>query len=97
MIKSVKEGCQIVVKVTPKASSNKIVGWEGQYLKIKIHALPEKGNANEELIRFLSEALHIAKSHIQLIQGSTSRIKRLLILNLSKEQLEQRLSPLLTT
>ncbi len=67
------------VKVIPKASRSEIVGWEGEVLKVRLKAVPEKGEANEELIRFLSRELKIAKSLITIVRGHTSREKTLLI------------------
>lgn len=78
----------ISIKVIPKSSCNKIIGWENGELKIKIAAPPEKGSANEKLIDFLAECLHISKSSITLLKGDTSRHKRLNIEGISPEQFE---------
>lgn len=67
------------VKVTPNASKNEIMGWEGDLLRLKIRGVPEKGRVNEELIAFLSKHLRIAKSQIEIISGHTSRLKRVKI------------------
>ena len=71
--------CRIAIKVLPKASRSEIVGWENEELKIRLRAVPEKGEANRALIVFLAEQLDIAKSSIELIRGETSRHKLLLI------------------
>ncbi|MDP1607857.1 MAG: DUF167 domain-containing protein [Chlamydiales bacterium] len=76
---------ELSVKVTPKSSKNEIVGWENDELKIRLRAVPEKGKANELLIEFLAKTLHIAKSQIILVSGSTSRHKRLMIHHMEKE------------
>lgn len=78
----------LAVKIVPKSSSNQILGWEGEELKIKIAAVPEKGEANEELIHFLAKTFKIAKSQIQLVKGQTSRHKKLRITNLSEEDIQ---------
>jgi uncharacterized protein (TIGR00251 family) len=65
------------VKVTPKARSNSIVGWEEDRLKVRLRANPEKGEANEMLIEFLAELLGVRRSAIHLIRGHTSRLKDL--------------------
>lgn len=67
------------VKVTPNASKNEIMGWEGDLLRIRIKGIPEKGQVNDELIAFLSKELKIAKSQITILSGHTSRIKHLRI------------------
>ena len=63
------------VKVTPKASKNEIIGWEGDQLKVRLTAAPEKGKANHSLIALLSKTLKIAKSRIHILKGETSRLK----------------------
>ena len=79
MIKITDKGIELAVKVTPNARRNEIVGWEEQRLKVKIAAVPEKGEANQELIKFLAKWLLIPKSQIKLLSGEASRHKRLLI------------------
>lgn len=69
----------IVVKVTPNASQNQIVGWEGDTLKVRVRGVPEKGKVNEELIEFLAEEFGVPKSAIEIASGHTSRMKRLKI------------------
>lgn len=85
MYKMTKEGIVLSVKIIPKSSRNAIVGWEGEELKIRISAVPEKGEANAELISYLSEFLGIAKSKIEIISGQTSRHKRLIIKEINNE------------
>lgn len=69
----------IQVKINPNAAKNKVEGWQEDLLRIRIHAAPEKGEANEELIEFLSDTLKIGKSKIKILSGHTSRIKRICI------------------
>lgn len=73
------EGVTLWVKIIPKASTTSIVGWEGDLLKIRVKAVPEKGQANQELIDYLAKYLKIAKSKIKIIYGLTSRKKRIFI------------------
>jgi len=65
------------VKITPNASKNSIAGFQGELLRIRIAAPPDKGKANDELVEFLSGVLNVAKSRIKLLSGHTSRLKRL--------------------
>lgn len=67
--------CTIVVKVIPKSSRSEIVSWNGEILKVRLKAVPEKGEANDELIRLLSEEFKVAKSLITIVRGHTSREK----------------------
>ena len=67
------------VRVTVKSKFTKIKKNDALNLEISLHAIPEKGEANKELIRFLSEFLNVAKSHIEIIKGLTSRNKLICI------------------
>lgn len=66
-----------MVKIVPKSSKNEIVGWEGDILKIKLRAVPEKGKANEALVDFLADELDISKTSITIISGHTASLKRI--------------------
>lgn len=43
--------------------------------KIKIKAVPEKGKANQELIRFLAKKYQVSKDQIVIISGAKDRLK----------------------
>lgn len=87
MLKETPEGIVIPLKIIPKASRNEVLGWENDELKVRIAAVPEKGDANSELIRFLAKILKISKSSITLISGDTSRHKRIRVSGVSLDQL----------
>lgn len=65
----------IQIHISPNASKNELIGWQGNAVKIKIAAPPEKGKANKELIKFLSKKWDIAQSNIQILKGTTNRRK----------------------
>ena len=67
------------IKVTIKSKISRIKKIDFPKIEIAIHAIPEKGEANKELIRFLSEYIGIPKSQIEILQGTTSRIKQICI------------------
>ncbi len=70
----------IRVKIIPNSSKNSIVGWQGEFLKIRIKAQPEKGKANEEIIHFLSREFGISKKDISILSGHT-RSNKLIKIN----------------
>ena len=81
----------IQVKVKPGSRNNKIQkDAEGNWI-LQIKAQPVDGKANEELIRFLSHRLSIAKSRVQIISGHSARIKRINIEDLDLVQVKQKL------
>ncbi len=63
------------IKVIPKSSQTGIIEEKDDYLKIKLKAVPEKGKANIELIKFLAKYFKTSKSNISIIQGMAGRNK----------------------
>lgn len=91
MFQQTNQGIIVKVKVIPKAFRSEVVGWENDELKIRLAAVPDKGEANAELVRFLASLLKIGKSNIEIVQGETSRHKRICVSGLSLESLEKKL------
>lgn len=58
----------------PKSSQNKVVEKDG-VLHVYVHAAPDKGKANSELLKTLAEYFHVAISNVQLQKGLTSKQK----------------------
>ena len=68
------------VKVRPQASKSEFKGaLEDGTLKFDLCAVPEEGEANEELIRFLAEEFGVPKKQIEILSGQTSRKKKVKI------------------
>ena len=66
----------IRVKITPNQPKNDFFSLlDDGTLKIRIKAIPEKGKANKELIKFLSEELLVAKDNIEIIAWAADQIK----------------------
>lgn len=63
----------------PNAPRNEIVGWHGDALKIKVHAPPVEGRANEALCAFVADLLGVPRRAITVERGDTSRLKFLRI------------------
>lgn len=91
MFQEINEGIIFKVKVIPKASRSEIVGWENDELKVRLAAIPDKGKANEELIRLLASVLDIGKSHVRIVQGQTSRHKRVCISGITLIEIHMKL------
>ena len=65
------------IYVQPGAKKSGFAGEHGGRVKIKISAPPADGAANEEVIRFISEALRVPKTYIKITAGHASRLKTL--------------------
>jgi len=66
------------VRVIPKCQRTEWAGlMDGGALKVRLHAVPEKGKANDELVRFLASELGVARSQIDIMAGAASQNKQL--------------------
>lgn len=67
-------GCEIAVRVTPKAAANKIAQTDTG-LRISVTTVPEDGKANDAVTKLLARALGVPKSRLSLLRGATARDK----------------------
>ena len=74
-ITPVDGGVRLSVHVQPRASRSELAGWHGSALKVRLHAPPVDGAANDELVAFLASELGIAKRAVTIISGHSSRGK----------------------
>ena len=85
-------GSAIAVRVTPRASRNKIVEMLADgTIKVHIAAPPVDGEANEALIRFLAEVLNVPKSRLEIVAGQSGRDKLISVLDMDADTLQQRI------
>ncbi|RKY60647.1 MAG: DUF167 domain-containing protein [Candidatus Latescibacterota bacterium] len=67
---------RIRVRVVPRAKEDKIEGFSpDRILRVRVAAPPEKGRANERLVRILAECLGVARSQVRIVAGRTAREK----------------------
>jgi uncharacterized protein (TIGR00251 family) len=67
------------VHVIPRAARSQAAGIHGDALKLRLHAPPVDGKANEECIRLLADLLGVKKSQVTIIAGHAARIKTIAI------------------
>lgn len=67
-------GAEIAVRVTPKASRDRIEV-EGGLIRVYVTVVPENGKANQAVVKLLAKALGVAKTRLKLVRGATSRDK----------------------
>ena len=77
----------VSVKVLPRSSINKIVGFEGDILKVKVKSAPVDGLANRDLILLLSKSVKVAKEKVEIISGHRSRLKKIRFYGIKKDDL----------
>ena len=64
--------------VKTNARKTEVVKTDEQHLHISLHAKPKDGEANTELIRFLSEFFKLPKTQICIRRGQQSRYKQII-------------------
>jgi hypothetical protein len=94
-LRQTSEGVVIHVRAQPNAKRSEVVGLHGEELKIRLHAPPVEGKANEALVDFLSNLFRVAPSTVEIIRGETSRSKQVLMRGRTIEQLNRALQVIL--
>lgn len=77
---------RIVIKVVPASGRSMCQIDKSGILKCSLKSPPEKGKANDELIRLIAKKLDISQNEITIILGKTARNKTILI-NTTKDEL----------
>jgi len=87
-----KRGAALAVRVTPRASRNEIFGvLNDGTVKIHLTAPPVEGQANEALLKFLSEVLGVPVSRLEIVAGKTGRDKLVSIMGVDAETVHKRI------
>ena len=88
-----KEDVVFVAKVVPGSSGQtRICGLLDGMLKVKVSAPPERGKANECLLKFLAGQLGVKKNALSVISGQTSPVKHVQVSGISVETLLAKLN-----
>ena len=91
MVSGSKAGCVIKVRVQPKASANKVAGYDEDTLRLRVTAPPTEGKANAGVIALLAKTLGVSKSKLQIVRGQTSRNKLISVDTLTEEEVRRRI------
>ena len=92
----VKDGDVLIkVRAAPGSSRERVCGLHGDSLKVAVAAPPEKGKANQAILRVLAAALGWKPSRLRLESGETSRDKWVRIEEATPELVRERLAALL--
>lgn len=83
---------RLAVKVIPKASSTRIIGWLGDALKVAVTAVPEGGRANQAVCDLLASSLGVTVSRVQCVAGHSSSRKLFEIDALTEAEVVRRLN-----
>jgi hypothetical protein len=77
--------------VTPAASRDGLLGWQGDVLRLSVAAPAQRGKANEAALRLLAAALGVPRERLRIVRGHTSRQKVIAIQGLDEAEVRARL------
>ena len=79
------------LRVVAGARRSEVVGRLGEAWKLRVKAAPERGRANEEVIRLLARTLGVRESAVRIVRGHGGPDKLVEVDGLSLEASERRL------
>jgi len=92
-VREVDEGVVFLAKIVPGSNSpTRFCGLLDGMLKVKVSAAPEKGKANQCLLKYLAGQLGVKKNTVSIISGQTSPIKHIQVTGLSTDTLLKKLN-----
>ena len=68
--------CEISVRLTPRASSNRVTGEREGIVLVRVTAPPVDGAANEALRRLIAKSARVGIRSVSIVRGEASREKR---------------------
>lgn len=88
-----KRGVAMAVRVTPRASRNEVTAIQDDgTVRVRLASSPKGGDANDALVVYLAEVLGVPRSKIEIVAGETGRDKLISILDMDKDELQNRLT-----
>ncbi|MBQ7189866.1 MAG: DUF167 domain-containing protein [Kiritimatiellae bacterium] len=69
-------GCQLTLKVVPRASKTEIASDDGEWLRVRLQAPPVDGKANAALVQYFAKLFSVPKGAVEVVTGAAARLKR---------------------
>ena len=79
------------IRVSPGARKTELVGRQGEAWKIRVAAPPERGRANDAVLKLLAERLRIPPAEISVVAGRSARDKVVELRGLAADEADRRL------
>ena len=76
---------ELDIRVQPRASRSSVeIGGDGT-VRVRVTAPPDKGRANDAVVKLLAAKLGVAKSDVGIVRGHASRSKVVRIAGMDRE------------
>ena len=86
------ETTRLRLRVSPGAGRTALVGRHGDAWKVRVTEAPERGRANEAVLRLLAETLALPRNALTLVSGHGARDKIVELAGLEPREIDRRLS-----
>ncbi len=80
------------LRVSPGAGRAAIVGRYGDGWKVRVTEAPERGRANDAVLRLLAQVLAVPRDALTLVSGHSGREKIVELTGVGPAQIERRLA-----
>jgi uncharacterized protein (TIGR00251 family) len=94
-LQATEGGVLLPVHAQPGARKNGVTGVLAGRLKVAVTQAPEKGKANDALVKVLAELLGLKRSQVSLVAGATSHHKKFLVAGIDVAALGEKIEALL--
>lgn len=92
-VRETAQAAEFTVRVQPGASREGLSLVDG-LIKVRVTAPPVEGKANARVLQVLASALDVRRSQVEIMRGSTSRVKSIRIYGMPACELKRRLEQL---
>jgi uncharacterized protein YggU (UPF0235/DUF167 family) len=79
------------LRVSPGATRTELAGRYGDAWKIRVSVAPERGRANQAVVRLLADRLRVPRESLSVVSGQASRDKVVELRGLARSEAERRL------
>jgi uncharacterized protein len=86
------ETTRLRLRVSPGAGRSAVFGRHGDAWKVRVTEAPERGRANEAVLRLLSETLALPRTALTLVSGHGAREKTVELTGMGPALIERRLA-----
>jgi uncharacterized protein (TIGR00251 family) len=80
------------LRVAPGASRAGVVGRHGDGWKVRVVAAPERGRANDAVVRLLADLLGLSTSDVAIVAGHGGRDKIVALTGIDSDEAARRLA-----
>ena len=87
MLRNTPDGVIVDIRVIPRARKTAFGGIRNDELIVRVAAPPVEGSANDRLIEFLVDTLHLSRRAVQIVGGERAHHKRVTIAGIKTAQI----------